>query len=178
MCSRRALLRWTAGLPRVIKTWAELTASKIIDHKDYGRIYRSGDLGRLLPDGTILIEGRIDDQRKLRGQRIELGEISSVLLRSTNVHDCSDPNCWHKQNSRSVLLLSGSPLVEFAHEYSIVNVDETLRREIDLLFNVLADELPAYMVPAILVPLTAIPRTSSRQNRPKKTHSRCTRAHP
>lgn len=155
---------------RGYQNMAELTASKIIDHEDYGRIYRSGDLGRLLPDGTILIEGRIDDQRKLRGQRIELGEISSVLLRSTNVHDCSIQIVGtNKQQERLVAFWVSTSRA--AQEYSIVNLDEALRREIDLLFNVLSDELPAYMVPTILVPLTAIPRTSQGKiDRRRLTH--------
>ncbi|CAI4220101.1 unnamed protein product [Parascedosporium putredinis] len=53
-----------------------LTASKFIAHPSFGTLYRSGDLGRMLPDGSILILGRLDDQVKLRGQRIDVGEIS------------------------------------------------------------------------------------------------------
>ena len=46
------------------------------------RLYKTGDLGRWLPDGNIQYMGRIDDQVKIRGYRIELGEIESVLMQS------------------------------------------------------------------------------------------------
>ena len=52
------------------------------------RIYRTGDLGRWLPDGNIEYSGRIDDQVKIRGYRIELGEIESVLLQHDKVKSC------------------------------------------------------------------------------------------
>ena len=43
------------------------------------RLYKTGDLGRWLPDGNIEFYGRLDDQVKIRGYRIELGEIESVM---------------------------------------------------------------------------------------------------
>jgi non-ribosomal peptide synthetase component F len=61
----------------------ELTAEKFIVNpysKDPEmKLYRTGDLGRWLPDGNIEYLGRIDNQVKVRGFRIELGEIESVL---------------------------------------------------------------------------------------------------
>jgi len=52
------------------------------------RAYRTGDLGRFRPDGTIEFLGRTDDQVKIRGYRIELGEIEAALQRVRGVRQC------------------------------------------------------------------------------------------
>jgi amino acid adenylation domain-containing protein len=53
------------------------------------RLYRSGDLARLLPDGTIEFLGRIDHQVKIRGYRVEPGEIEAVLATHSRVRECA-----------------------------------------------------------------------------------------
>src|SRR6202035_1609960 len=62
----------------------ELTAAKFVPDPFTSspgeRLYRSGDLGRYLPDGNLEFLGRIDQQVKLRGYRIELEEIEAVLM--------------------------------------------------------------------------------------------------
>ncbi|WP_031071130.1 non-ribosomal peptide synthetase [Streptomyces sp. NRRL WC-3742] len=58
----------------------DMTAERFADHPRYGRHYRTGDLARWLPDGTLEVLGRMDRQVKLRGNRIELSEVESVLL--------------------------------------------------------------------------------------------------
>ncbi len=53
------------------------------------RIYRSGDLGRLLPDGSLQLLGRLDHQVKVRGVRVELGEVESALAAHPAVAECA-----------------------------------------------------------------------------------------
>lgn len=56
---------------------------------NFSRFYRTGDLGRLLPDSTLVFEGRIDDQIKLRGHRIEPGDVEAVLRTDPSVVDAA-----------------------------------------------------------------------------------------
>ncbi|EAA31066.2 hypothetical protein GE21DRAFT_8575 [Neurospora crassa] len=57
----------------------DLTSRKFVVDKKWGRVYRSGDLGRMLADGSLMIWGRVDEQVKVRGQRAELGEVNAVV---------------------------------------------------------------------------------------------------
>jgi amino acid adenylation domain-containing protein len=66
----------------------ELTAEKFIT-LDGGRLYKTGDLARWLPDGEVQYLGRNDGQVKLRGHRIELGEIEARLRAQPSVRDCA-----------------------------------------------------------------------------------------
>src|SRR5688500_9707807 len=52
------------------------------------RVYKTGDLGRYLPDGGVEFAGRADFQVKLRGFRIELGEVEAALARFPGVREC------------------------------------------------------------------------------------------
>jgi len=57
----------------------EQTAARFVEHSPHDRWYRTGDLGRYWPDGTLEFLGRADQQVKIRGHRIELGEIEAAL---------------------------------------------------------------------------------------------------
>jgi acyl-coenzyme A synthetase/AMP-(fatty) acid ligase len=68
------------------------------------KLYKTGDLARFLPDGSIEFLGRKDHQVKIRGQRIELGEIESKILAIENIRECvvvvkedksRQNSCWH-----------------------------------------------------------------------------------
>ncbi|WP_197287849.1 amino acid adenylation domain-containing protein [Streptomyces apocyni] len=67
-----------AGLATGYLQDPHLTSQRFLDHPD-GRRYRTGDLGRLLPDGRLVVVGRTDHQLKIRGHRVEPGEIEAVL---------------------------------------------------------------------------------------------------
>src|SRR5438309_10457119 len=79
------------GLARGYLNRPDLTGEKFIrnpfSHDTRGRLYKTGDLARYLPDGNIECLGRIDDQVKVRGFRIELGEIESVLQQHPAVRE-------------------------------------------------------------------------------------------
>ena len=67
------------GVTKGYNNKPELTAEKFISFENGQTIYKTGDLGRFLIDGNIELFGRIDNQIKLRGFRIEPGEIENLL---------------------------------------------------------------------------------------------------
>lgn len=81
-----------AGLARGYFKRPDLTADRFIPDPSGdaqgSRLYRSGDLGRVLEDGDIEYLGRIDHQVKIRGFRIELGEIESIIKSHQKIRDC------------------------------------------------------------------------------------------
>jgi ferricrocin synthase len=133
------------------------TARSFIQHREFGRIYRSGDIGRMLPDGSLIILGRIDSQLKLRGQRIEAGEIES-LITSTRLAGSAVAMLVRRPE------IAADQLVAFytpPGEHDVVSVagqnGETNRR----LFTALQSRLPSYMIPSFLVAVPSIQLTSS-----------------
>ncbi len=106
-----------AGLARGYLHRSELTAERFIpDHltgRSGSRLYKTGDLARLLTGRDIEYLGRIDDQVKIRGFRIELGEIESVLcqhdaIRQATVNAREDSR-WHKEARRVSRGLGSGP---------------------------------------------------------------------
>lgn len=77
-----------AGVARGYLNRPELTAERFLPNPlGPGRLYRTWDLVRYLPDGSLEYLGRMDDQVKIRGYRIELGEIEAVLLQHGEVQE-------------------------------------------------------------------------------------------
>ncbi|MBD2305376.1 amino acid adenylation domain-containing protein [Chroococcidiopsis sp. FACHB-1243] len=123
----------------------EKTNAKFILHpRTSERIYRTGDMGRFRPDGTIEFMGRVDFQVKINGQRIELGEIESTLQQHAGVNSAIATT--YDQKGKKLLVAYVIPAKE-----SELNTDE-LR-----LF--LRGKLPEHMVPATFVMLEQFPLT-------------------
>ncbi|RZM21687.1 MAG: amino acid adenylation domain-containing protein, partial [Pedobacter sp.] len=128
----------------------ELSAEKFITNPfslESGRLYKTGDLCRWLPDGNIEFLGRIDDQVKVRGYRIELGEIESVLQEHPSVRQAvvlARPDA--QGNNRLV-------------GYTVPAEGSTIDRvEIQ---TYLSSRLPDYMIPQLWVSLEELPLTPS-----------------
>ncbi|KAJ9393053.1 hypothetical protein DTO063F5_190 [Paecilomyces variotii] len=136
----------------------DLTNEKFIEHPRYGRLYRSGDFGRLLASGALLFTGRRDDQVKLRGLRIELGEINSILLRDGSVKDCATMIVSNKNQTQQQLISFWTPATP------VIETDnEGYKKIINHLFEDLRSALPGYMVPSSLIPIDCIPMTSQKK---------------
>ena len=84
------------AVSQIFRATAELTREKFIETTEFGRLYRTGDQARWLPDGQIEYLGRIDEQVKMRGYRIEPGEIEHVLQTIDGVA------CWQMRNELRV----------------------------------------------------------------------------
>lgn len=136
-----------------------LNREKIINHPKFGRLYRSGDFGRILSDRSLQFVGRQDDQVKIRGQRVELGEINNLLLTSKKVVDVFtfvDQVTATKQR----LLTFWVPKSHLDVKWRFLNAQEVERHTIESLFFELISFLPAYMIPSLLFPISCIPMTA------------------
>ena len=120
----------------------ELTAERFIE-TPHGRLYRTGDLVRWRPDGTLDYLGRIDRQIKLRGFRIEPGEIEAALQRHPGIRQC-------------VVTIKPAPGAREVLVAYVVGDAPT-----GSLRDFLRDKLPAQMIPTAFVALDALPLTQN-----------------
>lgn len=134
-----------------------INSQKIIQHPKFGRLYRSGDYGRILSDGSLEFYGRQDDQVKIRGQRVELGEINNLLLRSAKVIDVATL-IDSRGASAQQLLTFWVPESCSAAGWQILD-DQDLLETLQELFLTLTRSLPVYMIPSLLIPIPYIPMT-------------------
>ena len=133
------------GLARGYLNNPELTAEKFINNPfGDGRLYKTGDLGRYLPDGNIEYIGRIDNQVKIRGFRIELGEIEAVL------------NSRPQIQQAVVIAREDNPGEKRLVAYVVVK-EETI--DVNQLRTHIKEKLPDYMVPSAFVCLETFPLT-------------------
>lgn len=135
-----------------------LTAETFSQHPAYGRLYRSGDIGRMLPDGSLMITGRIDDQIKLRGQRIELNEINAILCVSPLVSKAVTLLVRQDESETNSEQLAAF-FVPASSNSTVFHVLEASQDLAMSLFHELQSRLPIYMVPTFLVPIAIVPLT-------------------
>ncbi|KAJ2996783.1 hypothetical protein NUW58_g862 [Xylaria curta] len=139
----------------------DATAVRFIDHPDYGRLYRSGDLGRMLPDGSLIIHGRIDTQVKLRGLRIELQEIEALALRSGHTRTCKSVLVTHEDAKLQHLSLFYVPPAYDSAGFQLLPLIDLYREQAQTLRHVFQSSLPDYMVPTFIFPISSLPLTPS-----------------
>jgi enterobactin synthetase component F len=133
----------------------DLTASRFIadPYNPGARMYRTGDVARWLDNGAVEYLGRSDDQLKIRGQRIELGEIDRVMQTLPDVEQAVTHACVINQAAATggdarqlvgyVVSASGLPL------------------ETETLLARLREQLPPHMVPVVLLQLSALPLSAN-----------------
>ena len=137
-----------AGVAREYLGRLKLTAERFVQlsvigyrYSDDGSpitVYRTGDLARWLPDGNVEFLGRVDHQVKVRGFRVELGEIEAVLRQVTAVHEA----LVVAQDERLVAYIVGDVAESELHNY-------------------LVSQLPNYMHPSAYVFLEQLPLTDN-----------------
>jgi amino acid adenylation domain-containing protein len=111
------------------------------------RLYRSGDLARYRADGAIEYLGRRDYQVKVRGFRVELGEVEAALRSHPGVRDAA------------VAVRAGGPGEKRLVAYLVAAREPA--PNVDELRSYLGAKLPDFMVPALFVPLAALPLTAN-----------------
>jgi amino acid adenylation domain-containing protein/non-ribosomal peptide synthase protein (TIGR01720 family) len=143
------------GLARGYHRHPRLTAERFVPDpfaaEPGARLYRTGDLGRRLADGRLDFVGRADHQVKIRGHRVEMGEIEAALGAHQDVARCAVAP-W--RDGATELRLAAYFEAAASGAPSGVPSSHELRR-------FLAARLPAYMLPAVFVRMAALPLLAS-----------------
>jgi amino acid adenylation domain-containing protein len=125
------------GLSKGYLNRGDLNRTSFIDNPYHPgeRLYKTGDLARLLPDGNIEFHGRIDNQIKIRGFRVELEEIESIISSIDGVIE-------------TVI----KPFKDLGGEYKLIaflNIQEKTNFDIKEVERVIKANLPSYMIPSV-----------------------------
>jgi surfactin family lipopeptide synthetase A len=134
------------GVARGYLNKAALTAAHFVDNPfGEGKLYKTGDLGKWLPDGNIAFLGRKDEQVKIRGYRIEPGEIEAVLQGYETIESAVVLARANEEGEKE--------LVAYVVAKETLNSTE--------IRSFMSKRLPAYMVPGHFVQLSVFPLTAS-----------------
>ncbi|HLM55062.1 MAG TPA: amino acid adenylation domain-containing protein [Pyrinomonadaceae bacterium] len=138
-----------AGVARGYHRRPAQTAERFLPHPHGrhpgARLYRTGDLGRFLPDGNVEYLGRADEQVKVRGFRVEVGEVEAVLRQHAEVRECVV--------TPSETGGGGLRLVAYVVPRAQGGAEPGGLRDF------LKEQLPEYMIPSAFVRLEAMPLT-------------------
>ncbi|QLI74596.1 Nonribosomal peptide synthetase fmqA [Metarhizium brunneum] len=134
------------------------------DNTKAARFYRTGDLGRYNPDGTISYLGRKDSQVKIRGQRFELGDAENVISSSPEVRDMSLSTKIHRGRNELVAVISladaqlprGDGLRHLPSAYTRV-----VARHLQSIREFVRLRLPSHMVPSIWLAVEKVAQSVS-----------------
>lgn len=184
---RQILILDKAGLPCPIGVQGELfirspyltlgyfkreqeTASRFLDHSlpdgDADPVFRTGDLGRWTPDGTIEFLGRRDNLVKLRGIRVELGDVEASVRRHPAVANCAALVRTARSGRGTLVAKERDVRASGGAEGKKVLVAYYTTRESlapSALRQFLESELPAHMIPQQLIQLDALPLNANRK---------------
>jgi amino acid adenylation domain-containing protein len=140
-----------AGLARGYLNAPDLTAARFVtnpfDAKSSTRLYKTGDLGCYLPDGQIAFRGRIDEQIKIRGYRVEPNEIIAALAMHPGIQASAVVAVPDPQGNKQLVA------------YVVAKPESTLATK--SLREFLSSRLPEYMVPTLFVRMDSLPANAS-----------------
>ena len=134
-----------AGVAREYLNRPEFTGERFVSHPEFGRLYRTGDRARLLPNGELEHLGRLDDQVKVRGFRIELGEIEAVLAEDADILRAA-AHVWQAKPNDVRIVACCVP--QPRRTLSPIKLRKSLR-----------GKLPEYMIPQHFLSVDHIPLT-------------------
>lgn len=151
-----------AFIPRP-ESWLPDSTDELIEP----RLYKTGDLAKYNPDGTVCIIGRKDAQIKLRGQRVELGEIEHNIKRELGhlgeinvlvemIRPVDRPEAAYLAAFFSIGVDSEAISTDL-----LLDMDDKLQTELLRLESILTELLPSYMIPSAYIPLKRMPLTLS-----------------
>ncbi|KAH8901589.1 acetyl-CoA synthetase-like protein [Thozetella sp. PMI_491] len=131
------------------------------------RLYRTGDMGHYEADGSMIFDGRKDDQIKLNGRRVELGEIESSI-RKIMTHgqvkvELIQLNSGAKKLAAFVLLGDSQEISDMLFANLSQESSHDFDEAVSNIQQELSDILPSYLVPTVYIPLTHMPFTPSKK---------------
>ncbi|MCM3670698.1 non-ribosomal peptide synthase/polyketide synthase [Mesobacillus maritimus] len=134
-----------AGLARGYLNREQLTNERFVSHPFVKgeRLYKTGDLVQMMPEGMLEYIGRVDDQVKIRGFRIELGEIEAELLQHETIHEASV--VIHEEQPEEIYLCA------YVVSDKEININE--------IREYLSQSLPEYMLPSFIIQVDVMPLT-------------------